>query len=340
MSQLTSRDRRPVSLFGPIVLIAIGLFFLFNQIHPTAHLYWLDVLRLWPLLLIFLGLNVLAVHAPRPYASFFSALVSVTAVLMFGYVLLNGLARTPFSSRLGTGNWQTEQIRFDAADVETAVYDITIGAPGADLHALDDSRDLVAGTIAYQDDYLFDTHVSSGKAVVRLAPKDSSSQWIFMPEFWREYGETNRWQLGLNQNVPATLTLDAIAGYSQLDLRGLLLRSLKLTASADDMDLLLPAGDYDAHLVINATTTEVSLPDEGHQTIDMEVNAGSATFHSPENVALHVEVERALGAFSADNIGLRRVEDQENVWETADYAYAQNRVDLSLHINVGSVTID
>jgi hypothetical protein len=92
-----------VSLFGPIALIAIGLFFLFNRFNLLTDLYWLDVLRLWPLLLVFLGLNVLALQAPRPYTSLFSGLISLAAVLVFGYVLLNGLAGTPFSSRLAVG---------------------------------------------------------------------------------------------------------------------------------------------------------------------------------------------------------------------------------------------
>ena len=32
------------------------------------------------------------------------------------------------------------------------------------------------------------------------------------PQAWREYGDTNRWNLGLNGNVPADMTLEAVAG--------------------------------------------------------------------------------------------------------------------------------
>ena len=341
MSQITGKEPRPNSLFGPIVLIAIGLFFLVNRLNPTTDLHWMDVLWLWPLLFVFLGLNLLALQAPRPYASLLSGFIALVAVLVFGYVLLYGLAGTPLSSPLNAGDWQKEPIRFGAADVETAVYDITIDAPGADLYALEDSRELLAGTITYQDDYLFDTQVSGSEATVSLAPKNSSRQWTFLPVYWRDYGAANRWQLGLNPNVPATLTLDARAGYSNLDLRDLLLESLKLTTNAGNVEVLLPGGRYDAHLITNAGTTEVTLPGDGRQAIDLEVNAGFVTLHSPAaNVALHVEVDRALGAFSANSAGLRQVEGQENVWETAGYAHADNRVDLNLHIPVGSVTID
>lgn len=340
MSQLSHREPRHTSLFGPIVLIAIGLFILFNRSNLLTDLYWLDVLRLWPLLLVFLGLNVLALHASRPYASLFSGLISLAAVLVFGYVLLNGLAGTPFSSRLAVGDWQTDAIHFGAADVETAVYDIVIGPPGADLYALEDNRDLIDGTITYQDEYLFDTRVSGSEATIRLTPQNRSEEWVFLPDFWREYGETNRWQLGLNGNVPAAMTLEAVASRSQLDLRDLQLESLTMTTSAGDIELLLPGSDYDANLVTNASSTEITLPENGRHAINLEVNAGPVILHLPPGMALHVEVDRALGSFGASNTGLRRVDGQESVWETAGYDDAQDRLDLTIHITLGSVTID
>ena len=343
MSQLTHRERRHTSLFGPIVLIVRGGHIgppLPNRFNLLTELYWLDVLRLWPLLLVFLGLNVLSLQAPRPYASLFSGVVALVAVLLFGYVLFNGLAGTPFSSHLAVGNWQTEPIQFGAEDVKTAVYDIVIGPPGADLYALEDSRDLIAGTITYQDDYQFDTRVSGSKATIRLAPQNRSEEWVFLPDYWREYGETNRWQLGLNGNVPADMTLEAVAGSSQLDLRNLSLDSLTLTANAGDIELLLPGGDYDAHLITNAGSTEITLPENGRHAINLEVNAGSVTLHLPSGMALHVKVDRALGSFSASNAGLHQVEGQENVWQTAGYANAQDRLDLTIHLSLGSVTVN
>ncbi len=80
MSQLSHREKRLTSLFGPILIIAVGLFFLFNRLNPLTDFHWLDMLRLWPLFLIFLGLDLLASHAPRPYASFLSGFVAVAAV--------------------------------------------------------------------------------------------------------------------------------------------------------------------------------------------------------------------------------------------------------------------
>ncbi len=83
------------------------------------------------------------------------------------------------------------------------------------------------------------------------------------------------------------------------------------------MELLLPGGNYDANLETNAAVTEISLPADGRQKIDLQVNAGAVTLHLPADKALRVEVDRALGSFNSNNAALRRVNDQENVWQTA-----------------------
>lgn len=332
--------QRSLSLFGPIVLIAIGLFFLFSRLNPVQDLYWLDALRLWPLLLIFVGLNILVLQAPRPYASVLSGIIAIIAVVVFGAVLLNGLGGTPLRGRLEMGDWQTKPIHFSADQVETAVYDFVLGPPGADLYALEDSQDLLAGTITYQDDYVFETKMSGDEASITLAPQNNSEEWVFLPDYWREYGEANRWQLGLNRNVPAALTLEAVAGSSHLDLSKLLLDSLSLTASAGDVELLLPDGTYDTDLVTNASSMEITLPQNGRPSINLQVNAGSVVLHLPANMALRVEADSTLGSFNSQNARLQRMDDQENVWQTADYAQAENRLDLNLHTSVGSVTVD
>lgn len=217
MSTLTHDQRERPSLFGPIVLIAIGLFFLVGKLNPMTDLHWGDVLRLWPLFLIFLGLNVLVQQAPRPFGTLLSGLVALLAVGVFGYILIAGVPGTLLGES-DLSNWQTEEIAFAADGVTSAVLDIEIGPPGAEIVALNDSRNLIAGTVLVPDGVRFEQEVHSGQATVTLAPHEGEA-WVWTPDQWDALDDEARWHLGLSPHVPVSLSLTAAAGSSDFDLR-------------------------------------------------------------------------------------------------------------------------
>lgn len=336
MSTITHKPHERPSLFGPIILIAIGLFFLFNRMNIITDLHWGDVLRLWPLFLIFLGLNILVQQAPRPFGTLLSGLVALLAVAIFGYILVVGVRGSLFGDTF-TGDWQTQEITFPAAGLTSAVIDIEIGPPGADMFALEDSGDLIAGTVTYSSGLLFDKRSTNNRATVTLAPRNTGT-WVWEPGQWDTLQEEARWELGLNPNVPMSLDLSAVAGSSLLDLRQLLLEDLSLNISAGDITLFLPDGDYDVDMETNAASTTMTFPQAGQHTVELRVNAGSVTIDLPEGMELRVETEQALGSFDNDTDRLQRV-GSTDVWETPGYDDSDNRIDLSLNIAVGSVTI-
>lgn len=343
MSELSHDEGHRPSLFGPIVLIALGLFFLFGNLNLISDLHWFDLLRVWPLLLISLGLNILAQQAPRPYGVLLSGLVSLLAVLLFGYILIFGLEGTAldrWSSRTD-GAWETQPIAFAADRVETAVFDIAIGPPGADVNALEDSRNLIEGSVTSFVEPVFETRLSGGEARVKLASPEGDD-WIFTPEHWRDYDDMPRWQLGLNPTIPTSLSLVAAAGSSYVDLSELTLRDLDFQAAAGEVELLLPDGDYDATLQTNAASSTITLPANGRHTLELQVNAGTVTLYLPPGMEARVEVKQSLGSFNSETIRLQRVsgtEQKDGVWETAGYDDSRHRVDLVVHIALGSVTL-
>lgn len=336
MSTITYDQRKRPSLFGPIVLIAIGLFFLFNQLNLLTDLHWGDVLRLWPLFLVFLGLNILVEQAPRPLGTLLSGFVALLAVAVFGYTLLVGLPGT-IGRDSHWKDWQSEDISFSANGVTSAVMNLQIGPPGANLYALEDSRDLLAGTVTYQNNLQFDTQNKGGQATVTLIPRDMET-WVWKPEQWDNLGDEQRWNLGLNPNVPMSLDLTAAAGVSHLDLRGLMLQDLALEVAASEVTVFLPGGDYDVHMATNAAATTMILPADGQHTIELQVNAGSVTLTLPPGMEAQVKVDQALGGFDDQNSALQRI-GTSNIWQTAGYKNSPNRITLNIHIAVGAVTM-
>lgn len=338
MSATTSERRRQPSLFGPIILISLGLFFLFSELNPVTDLYWGDLLRLWPLLLIFLGLNLLVLQAPRPLGTLLSGAVALTAVAVAGYVLLVGLPGSS-SGLLNLGDWQTREISYSADGATSAVMDLEIGPPGANLYALDDSGDLIAGSVTYRDDLQIDRRNEDGRATVKLA-LDDSGPWLWFPEWLGENDpdDAERWQLGLSPDVPLSLSLMAAAGSSELDLRELALEELSVSVAAGEAALFLPDGDYDAHVEISAGSTTVSLPRNGEQTIEVDVSAGTVVLELPPGREARVEVEQALGGFDNDYADLQRI-GEDNVWETAGYEDSAEPITIILNISLGSATL-
>ncbi len=336
MSTITQDQRRRPSLFGPIVLIAIGLFLLFNRLNPLTDLHWGDLLRLWPLFLVFLGLNILVQQAPRPLGTLLSGLVALVAVVVMGYILLVGLPET-MQGKVNLDDWQTREISFSADGVTSAVMNLEIGPPGANLVALEDSRDLIAGTVTYQGSLQFEKQGGNGRVTVTLVPREGA-EWVWTPEQWDDLGDELRWELGLNPNVPLSLTLTAAAGASNLDLRGLMLEDLSLMIAASDVTVFLPEGDYDVAMETNAAATTMTLPASGQHTIELSANAGSVTLNLPDGMEAQVKVDQALGGFDDQNGALQRV-GTSNTWQTSGYENSANRVTLIVHIAVGAVTL-
>jgi hypothetical protein len=345
MSQLAGAPERrhQPSLFGPIVLIAIGLYFLLSNLDViSVDFHWFELLRLWPLMLIFLGVNIIAQQAPRPFGVLLSGLVALIAVLFFGYVLLYGLEGTALSrlGSIGAGEWQTEAIAFTANNVESAVVDIQTGPPGAHLYALDDSRNLIEGNVFYQDELRFDTNLSRGEATVNLALADEGNTFFF-PGSWGS--DSERWQVGLNAGVPMELALQANAGTADFDLHALTLDHLSVAVNAGEVELFLPGGDYDGRYQVNAGSVEARLPGDGRHTFEVQVNAGSITLYLPDSMEARVEVNETMGGFNSSISSLRRVSQsgpEGGVWKTVGYDDSSDRVNLIVNISMGSVSLE
>ena len=332
-------QRHTPSLFGPIILIAIGLYFLTNNLGFAPQLHWGAALRLWPLFLVFAGLNVIARQMSRPLGSFLSALVALLAVGVFGYVLffadrIPGLER--FSGRDNT--FQNETISFPASEVNTAEITIDFDAPRATLFALNDSTDLINGEVSYQGELIFEHEVEQGKAVVNLETHTANDAWLdwLNPSNWD--GETPAWRIGLSPRVPTALTLDFASGSIEADLSRLDLTALTVDGSSGSAKLMLPDGDYTMNYDSSSGAVEITLPEQGRPSLNIEGSSGSVVLLLPESMALRVVVEGGSGSFQPGS-RLEQVgsEDDSEVWQTDDYAAATNRLDMRLDMSSGSI---
>ncbi|GAB4280694.1 MAG: DUF5668 domain-containing protein [Candidatus Promineifilaceae bacterium] len=335
------------SLFGPIMLIAVGVYFLLVNLGMVDQLYWDVALRFWPLILIFSGVNVIVRQFSQPVGTFLSALVALTAVSVFGYLLIVG-ENSPIVQRFGAQNanvaYKSETISFTPEEVvETAVVRLDFGAEGANLFALEDSSALIQGEVTYLGELRFDTEVDNGEADIYLDAQNGSAFW-FNPANWAATGNGRAWEIGLNPRIPLDLRLDLSSGAAYLDLAKLTLNNLTIDASSGRSTLILPPGRYDVNLDASSGTMDVTLPDQGDIYWQIDASSGSIHVHLPQDMAARVDIALSgSGAVRLDRARFSLVqgsEEDEEVWETADYGRAINRIEIIIDMSSGSFTIE
>lgn len=339
------RRRRSPSLFGPIVLIALGVFFLLINLGfiQDYSFNWSGVFQLWPLFLILIGLNIVVKQAPQPIGGMLSALVGLAAIGIFGYVLLFG-EDNPTLNRFGIINspaqYQIEEINYAPSNIETASIEIDFGAVGGDVAALIDSKNLIAGEIFYVGDLVFETNTSGSHAEVYLNEKSEGWFWL-NPNNWNFGEESSRWRLGINPTVETELRLDSGAGSVNYDLAELSLSYLNVDGSAGSANVTLPNGVYDVDYDQGAGSLNMTLPENGRSTIEIDGGAGSITLYLPESMDARVEVDGGAGSFNPDSrfIQVSGDDNDEGIWETENYNNADDRIELFIDQGAGSITI-
>ena len=250
-------SRRSGSLFGPIILIAIGVFFLMDNLNLLPDLHWSVVLRLWPLLLIALGVNLIVRQAPPPVGTLLSGLVAVATVAFFGWLLVAGDALGLAGAATGR-DVSREEVSFPAGDLESALVEINFSEFPSRVNALSDSPNLIEGTILHRGQVVFDTERSGDEVAVRLSTERAGDDPFFWinPANWFDMGTEDRWQIGLNPQVPMVLQLEMSSGSAELDLSALSLSALSVDGSSGSVDLQLPGGDYTGTYDVSSGSVE------------------------------------------------------------------------------------
>lgn len=125
------------------------------------------------------------------------------------------------------------------------------------------------------------------------------------------------WTLGLTAEVPLDLRLDIGAARTALDLADLKIRRLELHTGASETRVRLPRA-------------------AGATYVKAESGAAALTLEVPPGVAARIRSKMALGTSQIDQSRFPRIGD---VYQSADYGTAENKVDIDAQGGVGSLRI-
>jgi hypothetical protein len=309
------RRRRPPSVFWPLVFIGAGVMLLLSNLGYLPWESWGVLWRLWPLLIIALGIDLLIGHR-----SVIGAIISAVLIIaLIGMIVLVAL----FAQNIpGLSDWieplefRTEHVEYSLQGVERAeVYVDWTSIPGY-LSALEDSPNLIEGDVEYVGELTFDVSVRGGRADVKL---DSRGSWFGVWSFGDQSDE--RWDVGLSPNVPLDLTFDASSGPCDLDLAGLQVSALVLDVGSGPVDLVLPSDS----------------------TFEAQIDGGSGplTIVLPRSVGARVELDSGSGPFGP-GARFELVKGKlhgDGTWETDNYRTAEHTITLEIDQGSGPITI-
>jgi len=247
-----ARRTRRGSLVFPLVLVAVGVILLLVNLGIVSSGIWSQLLRLWPVLLIALGIDLVF---GRPSLGSALATLIGTAVLLalaFSAIYLFGpetwiTDRQTVAVPLGTATSAEIDLRCDGCAITVA------GAAAAET--------LVEGTVTIRkDERLAQVDRRTDDAVHFELTGDP-----FLPTFHTASREERPWTVRLHPEIPIDLAVSTDRTID-LDLRGLRIQSVDLDGGA--------------------APCRVVLPDTGRTTL--HVQAEDLTVHVPDGVGLRL----------------------------------------------------
>ena len=298
------RQRRP-GVVGPLILITAGVLLLLANMGLLSLSFWEIAARFWPLLLILIGLEIIFGR---------SSIIGSLVVIILWIAMVAGamwLASPQGSAYLPATPRTVDSLSQPLGDIKSASVDLNLGISTTFVNALDtDTADLMQGTFSHASGFSYRKDYNVAGSEGRLTLQEQGTAWIF----WGP--SQNRWDLRLNPDVPIALRVNGGIGTGNLDLTNLALSSLSVDSGLGTM----------------AITT----PKTGTVTMQLNGGVGSATITIPAGVAARIHVSGGLGSIAVDQGRFPKFGD---VYQSADYASAANKISIEVDGGLGSISV-
>lgn len=289
------------SIVGPILLIGLGVIFLLNNLGVLAWHSWGTLLRLWPVLLIAWGVELIF-GDDSIWGQIIAAALMVAA--MAGAVWL-----TAAPSRLGAE--QTLEISHPLDDAARATIRLERSAGRIIVDALADSTDLVAGVARHlKGETIHEDYDKVGdEAIFSLTAQNLFAQ------FTPQSSASPAWELSLHPRPDLTLTADLGVGEFSFDL--------------SDMNLDEVVIDF----AVGSTT--VALPKSGNYTLDVDGAIGQIIIEVPRGAAVRIDPDTALVGrdFPAS------YREEGDAYVSPGYDEAESYAEITVDLAIGSVDV-
>jgi hypothetical protein len=226
-------QQRSPSIAFPLVLITLGVAFLAANAGYLQGLRWSDIFRLWPVLLVLAGVDIML--KPRSFVA--AAVVEIAIIAAAFAYLVSGITFTPTAT-----SFDVSVPRAGASELTLTVNygggALTFSGGGTDLVAVRSTRQDVARTVDQ----------SGARASVSVTAEDA---------FWMGGPNDRRWEMTVPSDVRTGMTLNLGAGDFDVDLSAVQLTRATINAGASDLWVRLPQPKGDVPITISTGASSV-----------------------------------------------------------------------------------
>jgi LiaI-LiaF-like transmembrane region/N-terminal domain of toast_rack, DUF2154 len=298
------RVRRPhrSPVLGPLLLIGAGVVFLLNNVGVLPWSVWETLGRLWPLILIAIGLDlVLGRRSPALSLVVVLALVAIAVT-------------TIYYGGLPGGKMQSSSLNVPLNGATAATVRIHSGVGSLNVDSAGETSALATGTLEYYDNSTAPSQdVSRDGQTVTLDLSQEGRGFNFSM-----FGENHapHWNISLNRNVPLDLQVSQGTGSLTLDLEKLQVKSLNVEGGVGNTSVTMPAG--------------------GQVSASIKGGTGNIEVIVPKGAKARFSVDNGLGHVTADSTFTHT----GNTYTTSSYtSTAPDRLDITINHGVGNVDI-
>lgn len=229
------RPQRTPSIAFPLVLIALGIAFLLANVGALRGVTWDEVFRLWPVLVILAGIDLLL--RPRSFAA--AALVEIAIVAAAFVYLMSGATLGP-----ATLSYAVDVPRGAATDLNLTVN------YGAGALALSGGGTQLVSVRSTSEDVSRAVSQTASSATVSVTKSDNVLV-AGMPD--------GRWNVTVPSDVSTSMTLNLGAGDFDIDLSAMRVSRATVNAGASDLELTLPVPRGDVPIAISTGASSVGI---------------------------------------------------------------------------------
>lgn len=302
-----------------LLLMALGVVFFLLNYGKLSWNFWLNVVELWPLILILAGIGLLFSRRIP-----FSTVLLVFLLSMVGYSLVVGDTPVPRQMNIpfNSGTTVTKPINVSLpSNVKKAQVNLNLGGSQIQIRALDpgnSERQLITGS--YEGKNQGSVQGTNGSGVSTRLSGDTLNVTLSSPTWGRNANMSNQNDLELNLSTKVHYDFDITAGAidGTVDLSRLPVDNLKIGTGASKFELQF--GDM-------GVSTQGKI-DSG---------ASKLTLVVPENVGLKIRLNGVATSTNFMGSGLLL---EDKTWVSSNFAQAKTKIDLEISTAAGSVQLE